>query len=141
MESSGKITEAIATYHEAIEAAPEQALIYTGLGLAHLRLEDLVTARRYLRQAVRLDGDYYRSHAALGYVYLRREAPAEAVAHLEKAMELLPTANSAFLLAEGYENTGRTQEALELYRAVRDADPGGKLGEAAQRRIGRLERR
>ncbi len=56
-------------------------------------------------------------------------------------MELLPTANSAFLLAEGYENTGRTQEALELYRAVRDADPGGKLGEAAQRRIGRLERR
>lgn len=140
LESQGEINEAIATYHEAIEAAPNQGLIYTGLGLAHVRLEDLVTARRYLREAVRLDDDYYRSQSALGYIYLNREEPQQAVTHLEKAMELLPTANSAFLLAEGYEKTGRPQEALELYREVRDADPDGKLGRAAERRIEVLER-
>ena len=107
LEASGNVTEAIDTYLDAIEAAPDQALIYTGLGLAHLRLEDLLPARRYLLEAVRLQDNYYRSYAALGYVYLKRESPEKAVSYLEKAMELLPTANSAFLLAESYEKTGR----------------------------------
>ncbi|MFO7983756.1 MAG: M48 family metalloprotease [Desulfuromonadales bacterium] len=141
LEASGNVTEAIDTYLDAIEAAPDQALIYTGLGLAHLRLDDLLPARRYLLEAVRLDDSYFRSQSALGYVYLKRESPEKAVSHLEKAMELLPTANSAFLLAESYEKTGRPDKALELYRAVRDADPGSEIGRAADTRIESLEKR
>ena len=45
------------------------------------------------------------------------------------------------LLAEGYEKTGQPQKALELYRAVAQADPDGKLGRSAAERVRALEGR
>ena len=48
---------------------------------------------------------------------------------------------TGYLLAEGYEKTGQPQKALELYRAVAQADPNGKLGLAAAERVRALEGR
>jgi DNA-binding SARP family transcriptional activator len=56
-------------------------------------------------------------------------------------MRLLPTLQGGYLLAEGYEKTGRRQKALELYRSVAKADPNGQLGKAAAARVRALEGR
>jgi hypothetical protein len=56
-------------------------------------------------------------------------------------MELLPTLQGGFLLAEGNEKLGRKQKALELFRAVAEADPKGKLGRTAAERMRTLESR
>ncbi len=135
LESENRTNEAIATYLQAAAAAPSEPLIHTGLGMAYLRAGNYRAARPYLEQAVRLQGEYHLSRSGLGYAYLQLNEPARAVGHLEKAMELLPTLQSAFLLAESYEKTGEREKAIGLYRAVAQADPQGRLGREAARRI------
>jgi len=133
LEKQGQTMQAIETYQKATLLAPEQALIQAGLGLAYLRTEDLVPARRYLERAVQLDGNYYQSRNALGYLLLQKKEYPEAVVQLEKGMDLLPTTQGGFLLAEAYAQTGRRAEAVRLYQAVGQAD-SGRLGQLARQR-------
>ena len=141
LEAGGDLVGAIETYLRALEIGPSEALIYTGLGLASIKAGDLNPARRYLIKSVQLDGDYYQSHLGLGYVHLQKEDAVAAVQSLERSMELLPTLQGGFLLAEGNEKLGRNQKALELFRAVAEADPKGKLGRTAAERMRTLESR
>jgi beta-barrel assembly-enhancing protease len=140
LERENRIKEAIVAYLDAATAAPSEPLILTGLGMAYLRAENHRAARPYLEQAVRLQGEYHLSRSGLGYAYLQQNEPERAVVHLEKAMELLPTVQSAFLLAESYEKTGEKEKAIVLYRAVAQADPQGRLGRAAEERLQVLTR-
>ncbi len=139
LERQGQLGKAVATYLQAATKAPEEALILTGLGMAYLQAEDLNSARLNLGKAVRLDGNYYRSRLGLGYVHLQRKEGVQAVAELEKSMELAPTLQGGYLLAEGYEQTGQPRKALDLYRSVAEADPQGKLGQAAAARVSALQ--
>lgn len=141
LEARNQLPEAIATYQRALEAAPNESLIYTRIGLASLKAEDMVPARRYLQRAVDLDGNYYESRMGLGFVLLERGENAEAVRHLERSMELLATLQGGYLLAEGYEKTGERQKAITLYRNIVEADPDGRLGQAAAQRLRALEGR
>lgn len=141
MEKEGKPGRAIVTYLQAAAAAPDQPLILTALGMAYLRADDLASARRHLAQAVHLDGKYYASRLGLGYAYLQQEKGDAAVKEFEASMALLPTLQGGYLLAEGYEKTGKPAKAAELYRAVAEADGGGKLGRAAGERLRILEGR
>lgn len=134
LREEGQIGHAISTYLQAAAKAPAQSLILTGLGLAYLEADDLNSARMNLAKAVRLDGHYYYSRLGLGYVYLQLKEGAQAVRELEQSLRLLPSQQGAYLLAEGYEQDGQRQKALELYQAVAKADPGGKLGQAAASR-------
>lgn len=106
--------------------------------MAYLKADDVNSARRHLSKAVQLQPEYYLSQLGLGYVYQQQSAPQKAIPHLQRSMELYPTAQGAFLLAESYEQTGRTGEALKLYQSVAQADPNSKLGQEATRRIARL---
>ncbi|WP_429884976.1 M48 family metalloprotease [Geoalkalibacter halelectricus] len=141
LEARNQLPQAIATYQRALEAAPNESLILTRLGLALLKAEDMVPARRNLQRAVDLDGNYYESRMGFGFVLLERGENAAAVQHLEKSMELLPTLQGGYLLAEGYEKTGERQKAIALYRSIVEADPGGRLGQAAAQRLRALEGR
>jgi predicted Zn-dependent protease len=135
LEAKGEIAQAVSGYLRAAQLAPGEALILTGLGTAYLKAGDLQAARMHLTRAVQLDGDYFQSRMGLGYAHLEQGAPQQAVPELEASMKLLPTVQGAYLLAEGYEQTGRRPQALELYRAVAQADPSGKLGQAAAARV------
>ncbi len=141
LEGQGDLSAAVSTYLQAAAAAPDQALILTGLGTSYLKSGDVRSARLHLARAVQLDPDYFNSRLGLGYVYLQQKDAREAVVQLEKSMSLLPTLQGAYLLAEGYEGVGRNNDALALYRQVAEADPRGKLGQAAVRRINALEGR
>lgn len=137
-ERKGDLNGAIATYLQAAAKGPDESLILTGLGMAYLKADDVNSARRHLSKAVQLQPEYYLSQLGLGYVYQQQSAPQKAIPHLQRSMELYPTAQGAFLLAESYEQTGRTGEALKLYQSVAQADPNSKLGQEATRRIARL---
>jgi predicted Zn-dependent protease len=135
LEKQKDLSQAIALYRRAADAAPGESLILTGLGTALLKADDLQSARGYLEKAVDLDGDYYYSRLGVGYVYLREGETNRAVRELETSMKLLPTVQGGFLLAEGYERSGQHEKALNLYRAVAKADPRGKLGQDAAARV------
>lgn len=141
LEASGNLSRAVAVYLQAAAAAPDESLILTGLGMAYLKAQDAASARLHLARAVKLDGKYYLSRMGLGYALLQKGDSPVAVQELEASMKLLPTLQGGYLLAEGYEKTGQPQKAVELYRAVAQADPNGKLGRAAAERVQALQGR
>jgi predicted Zn-dependent protease len=135
LEEAGNLPQAVTVYLQAAAAAPDESLILTGLGMAYLKAEDATSARPHLTRAVQLDGNYYLSRRGFGYALLKKGDNSGAVRELEASMKLLPTLQGGYLLAEGYEKTGQPQKALELYRAVAQADPNGKLGRSAAERV------
>ena len=139
LERQGQVAQAIETYHQALQAAPDEPLILSGLGLAYLRNEDPVPARRYLLKAVNLQGDYAQSRLGLGYVYLQKWQYAQAISQLEKSLQLLPTVEAAFLLAEVQQKIGNTIKARDLYLIVAGANQDGKLGQLASTRLQQLK--
>lgn len=134
-EADGKPNLAIETLHEALKSAPDEALIHTEIGLAYLRQEDLLSARRYFKQSISLDSDHYQAPLGLGYVYLKREEYQSAIRYLKRSNELLATSQGVFLLGEALLGSGRKEEAIERYRAVVEVDPSSRIGQVAARRL------
>ncbi len=135
LEADGSPNEAIQTLLEALKVAPEEALLHTATGLAYLRQEDLISARRYLREAVALDSGHYQSHLGLGYVYLKRQEYPQAIRSLQRSVELLATAQGVYLLGEAYQGSGNREEAVRHYRAVVEAEPQSRLGQVARQKL------
>ncbi len=139
-ESLGQLDAAIELYHKAMQQAPEDGLLLTRLGLAYLRKEDVVPARRYLLKAVSFDPDYYKPRLGLGYIYLQNRQPQKAVSQLEKSLELLTTIEGTFLLGEAFETLGELSKARELYQRVVRFDNKHKLGKEAVIRLRSMEK-
>lgn len=131
---------AIETYHKAMQQAPKSGLLLTGLGMAYLRREDIVPARRYLLKAVKSDPDYYKSRLGLGYIYLQNRQFPKAVTQLKVSLQLLPTIQGTFLLGEAEEAQGNLPRARELYQIVVQIDKNGKLGKTATNRLRNLSK-
>jgi len=138
LERLGEIAEAIKLYHQALMEVPDEPLILCSLGLAYLRNEDLVPARRYLIKAVNFQPDYYQSHLGLGYIYQQKQQYWQALEELEAGYTLLPTLEGGYLLAEVREQVGDKKGARRLYTAVIQADTAGKLGLSAAARLRQL---
>lgn len=137
LEANGQLDAAIETYHKAMQQAPEHGLLLNGLGMAYLRKDDYIPAKRYLIKAVNADSGYYQSRMGLGYLYLKDNRPEEAAPHLRASLGLMPTAQAAYLLGETEEALGNPDKARQLYQAVAEAD-NGKLGQAANAKLQRL---
>lgn len=138
-EKKESISSSINLYLEAAAAAPEEALILTGLGVAYLRADDFVTARQHLQRAVKLDNHYYLSHLGLAYIFLQQGNNSRTIRHAEKSFQLLPSVEATYLLARGYEGDGDKKRAIDLYRTVQKYDPKSKMGRHAGVRIVMLE--
>ena len=134
-ESQGELDTAIETYHKAMQLAPDQGLLLTGLGMAYLRKEDLVPARRYLLKAVAADDGYFQPRLGLGYIYLQNRQYDDSANQLESSLGLLPTVQGTFLLGDAEAARGNRERARQLYQTVVQADSDGKLGETAAERL------
>ncbi len=139
-EAQGDLNTAIELYHKAMQQAPENGFLLTSLGLAYLRNEDIIPARRYLLKAVSSDPGYYKSKLGLGYIYLQTQQWQKAVIQLEDSLELLETVEGTFLLGKAKQAQGDFQQARQLYQAVVRVDGGGKLGKAAATLLRSLSR-
>jgi predicted Zn-dependent protease len=139
-EQGKDLAGAITFYRQAVKAAPDQAMLNTGLGMALLKNKEFGEAEQYLVESIRLDQGYFESQLGLGYVSLMNGRIQEAVIYLEKSMELMPTLGGAFYLAEAYEKNSNPDKAYRLYAQVAKADPGGRLGKVAAARAGQIAR-
>lgn len=131
---------AIETYHKAMQKAPDHGLLLTALGMAYLRSEDLVPAKRYLIKAIQADPDYFQSRLGLGYIYLQSGRLKDAVKHLDASIKLLPTLQGTYLLADAEERSGNLDRAANLYEMVVQNDRDGNLGQAAAAKLRSMKR-
>lgn len=129
---------AVELYRQAVQAAPNEALLRAALGNALLHQQKLAEARPHLEKAVALDGGYYESRLGLGYLLLEDGNWGGAIRELWRSMELLPTLVGAYFLAEAHDRGGDRRKAATLYKQVAEADPNGQLGRNAALRARKL---
>jgi tetratricopeptide (TPR) repeat protein len=113
-------------------------------GRIDLAIEHLKRAESIIPDGPRKRGYLSRIHHDLGFYYSERKSRDLAELHLRRAVEVLPYPKNWFALGNFYFDTGRYQEALEMYELTRSQTSGKyaplhlKLGRTYDR-LGQVE--
>jgi TolB-like protein/Tfp pilus assembly protein PilF len=116
----GKFDEAVAEVKRALELDPLSVIINADVGsvLAHARRYDEAIAQ--LRKTVEMDPNFYYARWQLGEALEIKGFNEEAAAQYKKAIELNDDPLPRALLGRLYARTGRTDEAREILRQLRE---------------------
>lgn len=118
-----KWTDAIATLHQAMVLAPNDAQLHGGLGRTFLQVRDFLNAEKELKAATQLDAknaDYWRDLSSTYYLSKNYSA---ALASLDRMDQLeTPGAGSWFLRALCYDSLNQAKPALEAYQKFLELD-------------------
>ena len=80
-------------------------------------------AQALLERAVGLRDDSYSAHAALGALFMEADNRARAGFHLNRALELKPSAPTHFMLGALYYQDGRQRRAVKHLEEATELDP------------------
>jgi tetratricopeptide (TPR) repeat protein len=128
-EKQGRLTEAIAEFRKATEAAPTLAPAFTNLGAAYMQAHDYGSAIAPLKRALQLDPSLAGPPRMLGYALLLQGNPSEALPYLEKSH--LQDALGIALVELGRYQEAITNLSAALAKHPNDPDLLYYLGRAA----------
>ncbi|HSG88499.1 MAG TPA: M48 family metalloprotease [Pseudomonadales bacterium] len=128
---------ALAKAEGAIKKVPAEAGFHALAGDAHYGAKRYQKALQEYDRAVELDGSYYANWQRRGMVNLELDRDAEAKRDLERAVALLPTAQSMNALGQLALAAGRTTDARAYLSAAADSDSGA--GSQARTSLARLD--
>lgn len=139
LEGTGRVAEALASYEEALAAAPDHAALCALAVQCACRAEDWERAGTWLRTGLALSPEHPVLCHNLAVLLARQpEGMAEAISLLRTAIAALPNYGRARLtLAAFYAETGEAEQALAEAQWVLDNDP--ELAEAAAELIAGLQ--
>jgi tetratricopeptide (TPR) repeat protein len=120
-----RYAEAVQKYTQAIEACPTDHVFWANRAASYLELNEAEKALTDAIESARLEPRYVKAHFRQGLALLRLGRGAEAVAALERAMAIDPTAPQlATSLAEAKELAAK-QAAAATARAAAVSTPSG----------------
>ena len=129
----GRPDDAAAAYRQAIQVEPGYVGAYLNLGALLEGQGQREPALSLYRDALAVAPDSAWAHTMLGQALL---PAAEALSHLERAVELEPGKVDWLLaLADGYRDVGRREEAIAAYRQVIALDPTNEKAAQALRAL------
>lgn len=117
--ASGKYTEAILDYSNAVQQDPENGAAYLGRGLCLLKVNRLPEALDAFEYATRFDRTLWKAHLYLGEYAAMADNTNEAIRHAQEILrtdETLPEGH--LLLAECHRRQGQPQAARAEIDAV-----------------------
>jgi protein O-GlcNAc transferase len=121
-ERAERYSEAIQSFHRALELDPKIPSAHYGLGVTLLRSQgDLTNAREEFELALKLNPNDVYSHYELGRLLIMQKETSGAAHHLEEAVRLKPE------LADAHAKLGI------LYRSLKEDDKAEKAFRAAVR--------
>ena len=121
LQGSGKVSEAIAHYEQALRIKPDDAEAHNNLGLALQGLGKVSEAIAHYKQALRIKPDFADAHNDLGTALAQTGKIKEAIEHYEQTLRIDPDYaeahnNLGFVL----QGLGKVSEAIAHYKqAVR----------------------
>ncbi|TAJ94313.1 MAG: sulfotransferase family protein [Gammaproteobacteria bacterium] len=126
LEGMGRVYEAITHYRRLLDLRPDCAAAWFNLALLCKKQRRFADARVAYEQALKLGIDQAEVvYSNLGVLYsdMRQASQAEAMYRraLEENSEYIP---AVFNLAGLFEEAGRRDEAMDLYRRILKIDPG-----------------
>ena len=126
-----EVDRAVNEYRTAIELAPDQPRTYYQLALTLRARQDEAGEMQALQQSLAADDHYAPAHNELGRILMDEHRLADAVVHLEAAIEYNPKAEEAYyLLVRAYAALGdraKSDAMVKRLVAVRKANrPSGR---------------
>jgi len=121
--NQNKLDEAIATLHQAIALAPNDAQLHGGLGRIHLQQRQFADAEKELKAALQLDRNnlaYWKDLSSTYYLAGNCQATLAALDVVAKAE--VPGAGAWFIRALCYDKLSQVQPALDAYRKFLELD-------------------
>jgi len=113
----GREAEAIESLQQAVRLDPLSLVSNAVLGRVYYHARDYDLAEKQLRKTLELDSEFWLAHSFLGEVYLQKNGSEDAIATLERAVEL--SGGNPFALAKlGYacavgDRENRAREILQ----------------------------
>jgi non-specific serine/threonine protein kinase len=129
--------EAVRLLQASLSIVGENALLYAGLGYAHMLSADLnmksmdaiANAEKYARKALDLDPGISQAQMVLGYVQIMHGNPRECIRQCKLAISTNPNDNDARLpLGLSLCCVGRTAEVFSLAQRMIESDPLNPAG-------------
>ena len=121
--NQNKLDEAIATLHQAIALAPNDAQLHGGLGRIYLQQRQFADAERELKAALQLDRNnlaYWKDLSSTYYLAGNCQATLATLDVVAKAE--VPGAGAWFIRALCYDKLSQVQPALDAYRKFLELD-------------------
>ncbi len=124
LNAQDRIAEAAEVFAQALEKAPNNAQLWTNLGAARERLSDLTGAEQAYQTAISLQPLAQDAYQLLSALYAGQNKELEAVRAYCAGYIVAPRETTTpYLLGKAYYVLGRLEEAAEVYRAWKDAEP------------------
>ena len=106
--------EGVAAMQRAHDRDPLAPIVNDHLGLSYSLAGRHDKALRQLSQTIAVAPDFFLAHYRVGWVYLQKGQPQDAVAPLERAVDLSEGTNALGLLGYAYGRAGRREDALRV---------------------------
>ena len=135
--SKNETAKALELANKAIDEFPAEAHFHALRGDVRYMEENYEWAVTNYSRAVDRRPDFFYYPLQRGMALRKLGQTEDAVADLERSIELMATAPAHYTLGEIAEERGRNQEAIEHYKVV--AKSGGEYGQKANARLARLE--
>jgi tetratricopeptide (TPR) repeat protein len=121
---TGKVSEAVGHYQQALRINPAYAGAHEGLGIALVQLGKLPEAIQHYEQALRSSPDYIEVHVNLGNALVRMGKVQQAVEQYEQALRINPDyAEAHSNLGAIYQRMGKLPEAVAQYELALRSKP------------------
>ena len=127
-ERQGNVAEMETLLRRVIAIKPDHAHAYNALGysLADRKLR-LPEAKALIERALNLQPDDAFIMDSMGWVYYRMGDNTQALSYLERAYSIRPDAEIAIHLGEVFWASGQQDKARQLWRDVKQKDPGNEV--------------
>ena len=112
----GDVKQAAALVDKAVAGEPREPRFQELKGDIALAENKNNEALGYYQRAINMQPDYFRPHVQTGTVLTKLGRQAEAEPYLKRSIELLPTANSFYLLGQIAEGRGDVNGAMQNYQ-------------------------
>lgn len=123
LHQEGKLEEAEASYHQALESDSKNAEIYNLLGVLKLQQNDVISAINWIEKAIEQRPDEY-FYETLFQAYVRAKLFRHIVRREKEVLELFPHNFSLlFNIALAYKNTKDIKSAIKFYDKALKINP------------------
>jgi serine/threonine protein kinase/tetratricopeptide (TPR) repeat protein len=116
----GRLDESLAETKRAQQLDPLSLIIGQNLAMGYLALGDVTSSVEQSKRVIDLDPSFPRGHWALGLAYLKQRRYSEAIAELQKAVELSGERELLSHLGYGYAISGKGAAALAILKDLQE---------------------
>jgi predicted TPR repeat methyltransferase len=122
--AQNRFAEAADIFEQAIAKAPAQALLRINLGAARERMGDFARAEQAYQAAISLEPESQEAYRLLSALYAGQQMELESVRAYCAGYIVSPRETTTpYLLGKAYYVLGRLDDAAEVYRQWREAEP------------------